>query len=141
MNTGDEGARQKLINKILRFVVSCAKKKYEGKGLPLADLIAEGNQGLITALQKGDHTRGIKIISFAVWWIRQSILAAINDYRRMIRLPTNQIADVYELFKAEGDLEQVLERKPTLEELAVHTGISLDKVERYSGDPMHTTFF
>ncbi|RZK82080.1 MAG: RNA polymerase sigma factor RpoD/SigA [Pedobacter sp.] len=114
---GDTAAEHKLVTANLRFVVSCAKK-YQGKGLPLSDLINEGNVGLIKAAKLFDQTRGFKFISYAVWWIRQSILAALNQYARMIRLPMNQQLGMTEIIGATQKLEQNLEREPTLGELA-----------------------
>jgi RNA polymerase primary sigma factor len=124
---GDQAALDRLVNSNLRFVISVAKK-YEGQGILLPDLIAEGNTGLMKAATRFDSSKGFKFISFAVWWIRQSILFAINEYKRMVRLPGNRIVDLNEVWKAEQELEQKLERAATLEELAEYAEMSLDKV-------------
>jgi len=137
IRNGDEAAKVKLINSNLRFVVSVAKK-YEGQGVPLGDLISEGNKGLIKATGRFDDTRGIKFISFAVWWIRQAMMFSINEHKRLVRLPMNQVNDILQVWKAESDLEQVLERPATTEELAEHCGLSLDKVRGYITNPGHT---
>lgn len=134
---GDEAAKERLINANLRFVISVAKK-YEGQGVPLSDLISEGNKGLIKATGRFDDTRGIKFISFAVWWIRQAMMFFINEHKRMIRLPMNQVNDILQIWKADLDLEQTLERSATTEELAEHCGIGLDKVRGYVNNPGHT---
>lgn len=114
---GDQAALEKLVKANLRFVVSVAKQ-YQNKGLSLSDLINEGNLGLIKAAKKFDETRGFKFISYAVWWIRQSILQAIADQSRMVRLPLNRVGELSKILKASNELEQRLERKPTNEELA-----------------------
>lgn len=134
INDGDSAAFDKLIRANLRFVVSVAKK-YEGNGMLLPDLISEGNIGLIKAVRKFDTTKGFKLISFAVWWIRQSIIFALNEETRMIRLPANRLLNQTLVWKAEQELEQKLERLPTEEEIVEHTQLSLDKVRdcyRYS---------
>lgn len=124
---GDQAALDRLVSSNLRFVISVAKK-YEGQGILLPDLIAEGNTGLMKAAGRFDCSKGFKFISFAVWWIRQTMMFAINEYKRMVRLPGNRIVDLNEVWKAEQELEQKLERIPTLEELAEYTELSLDKV-------------
>ena len=124
---GDEEAVHRLVKANLRFVVSVAKK-YEGQGLPLADLISEGNSGLFRAARRFDETRGIKFISFAVWWIRQSIMAAINEQKRMVRLPGNRIGELTDILKAEMILEQKYERLPSNSELSEYLEIAEDKV-------------
>lgn len=134
---GDVAALQRLVNSNLRFVVSVAKK-YEGQGLPLADLISEGNAGLVKAAERFDESRGFKFISFAVWWIRQSMMMAIGTYKRMIRLPMNQVNDIQDLWRSEMEMEQKLERLPTDEELADFTGIPLDRLKAYQYSPGHT---
>lgn len=134
---GDLAALQRLVNSNLRFVVSVAKK-YEGQGLPLADLISEGNAGLVKAAERFDESRGFKFISFAVWWIRQSMMMAIGTYKRMIRLPMNQVNDIQDLWRSEMEMEQKLERLPTDEELADFTGIPLDRLKAYQYSPGHT---
>lgn len=133
IRAGDESAFHRLINANLRFVVSVAKK-YEGQGLSLPDLVSIGNLGLVKAAERFDETKGFKFISFAVWWIRQSIMQTIGEQRRMIRRPTNQRDDIYEVYKAQDYLEQRLERMPTAEELAEHTGIAVEKVKDYLMD-------
>ncbi|WP_256004108.1 sigma-70 family RNA polymerase sigma factor [Pedobacter deserti] len=137
---GDTAALDRLVNANLRFVISVAKK-YEGQGLPLPDLISEGNMGLIKAAEKFDHTKGFKFISFAVWWIRQSIMIAISTQKRMIRLPMNQITDLADIRKAETDLEQKLERSPSIEEIAEHTGIPLEKLMHYRSENLSTVSY
>lgn len=117
ISKGDAAARQRLVRGNLRFVVSVAKK-YQGHGLPLSDLVNEGNLGLIRAAERYDHTRGFKFISFAVWWIRQSILHAIVTHSDTIRLPINRVLLRSKLQQAQVMLEQRLERTPTPEEIA-----------------------
>jgi RNA polymerase primary sigma factor len=114
---GDHAALQRLTQTNLRFVVSVAKK-YQYQGLPLSDLISEGNLGLMKAAKKFDETKGFKFISYAVWWIRQSIIAAIAEHSRMVRIPMNQVGDITRMNKAAAVLEQQLERQPSLNELA-----------------------
>lgn len=130
---GDKAAFHRLINSNLRFVVSVAKR-YEGQGLSLPDLVSIGNLGLVKAAERFDETKGFKFISFAVWWIRQSIMHTIGEQRRMIRRPTNQRDDIYEVYKAQDYLEQRLERLPTPDELSEHTGIAIEKVKDYLMD-------
>lgn len=117
IRAGDGQALQKLTTANLRFVVSVAKQ-YQNQGLTLPDLINEGNLGLMKAASRFDETRGFKFISYAVWWIRQSIMQAISDQSRMIRLPLNKIGALNKIRRAQGTLEQQLERMPTHEELA-----------------------
>lgn len=124
---GDRAALDKLVNANLRFVVSVAKK-YQDKGLRLADLISEGNVGLIKAATRYDHTKGFKFISFAVWWIRQSIICAIAEQKRLVRLPGNQIVGITKINKAAEALEQQLERNPSLGEIAEMLELPEDKV-------------
>ncbi|HBE55708.1 MAG TPA: RNA polymerase subunit sigma, partial [Prevotellaceae bacterium] len=114
---GDEAARTKLVNANLRFVVSVAKQ-YQNQGLTLPDLISEGNIGLIKAAEKFDETRGFKFISYAVWWIRQTILQALAEQSRLVRLPLNQVSAVNKISKAITKFEQEHERKPSTDELA-----------------------
>lgn len=114
---GDTDALDKLTKANLRFVVSVAKK-YQGHGLQLADLINEGNIGLIQAAHRFDETRGFKFISFAVWWIRQSIVQAISDKARLIRIPLNKVNLSSQLWQAQSSMEQQLERMPSVDELA-----------------------
>lgn len=123
IKAGDSAALNRLINCNLRFVISVAKK-YEMQGLSLADLIAEGNIGLMKAAERFDESRGFKFISYAVWWIRQTIIYSISANRRLIRLPLNQINGAHELGKAELRLEQQLERSPTKQELIEFMDIS-----------------
>lgn len=127
---GDKAALDKLVKTNLRFVVSVAKK-YQNRGLQLADLISEGNLGLIKAAERFDDTKGFKFISFAVWWIRQSIMQALADQKRMIRLPGNQVLGIIKINKATDLLEQQLERLPTHEEISMATELSEDKVSDY----------
>jgi RNA polymerase primary sigma factor len=115
---GNEAALDKLVKSNLRFVVSVAKQ-YQNQGLSLPDLINEGNLGLIKAAQRFDETRGFKFISYAVWWIRQSILQALAEQSRIVRLPLNKIGAINKINKAYAKLEQQLEREPTAAEVAV----------------------
>ncbi len=114
---GDSIALNRLIKANLRFVVSVAKQ-YQNQGLSLPDLINEGNLGLIKAAQRFDETRGFKFISYAVWWIRQSILQALAEQARIVRLPLNKIGSINKINKAFAELEQRFEREPTIDELA-----------------------
>lgn len=115
---GDQRALNKLINANLRFVVSVSKQ-YQNQGLSLPDLINEGNLGLIKAAQRFDETRGFKFISYAVWWIRQSILQALAEQARIVRLPLNKIGSINKINKTLSNLEQEFEREPTAEEVAM----------------------
>ena len=124
---GDQEALDRMVKANLRFVVSVAKQ-YQGQGLPLVDLISEGNVGLIKAAKKFDETRGFKFISYAVWWIRQSILDALSDKGRVIRIPLNQVSTLNKINKAFSKLEQDLDRSPTLEEIAQELDLPEDKV-------------
>ena len=117
IKNGDQRAFDRLINANLRFVVSVAKQ-YQNQGLSLSDLINEGNIGLIKAARRFDETRGFKFISYAVWWIRQSILQALADNSRLIRLPLNKVGALTKVNKAVQLLEQRLQREPTIEEIA-----------------------
>ncbi len=114
---GDRAALEKLTKSNLRFVVSVSKQ-YQNQGLSLPDLINEGNLGLIKAAQRFDETRGFKFISYAVWWIRQSILQALAEQSRIVRLPLNKIGSINKINKAYAKLEQVYEREPNAEEIA-----------------------
>lgn len=125
---GDEKAVEKLAKANLRFVVSVAKQ-YQNQGLSLPDLINEGNVGLIKAARKFDETRGFKFISYAVWWIRQSIMQALAEQSRTIRLPLNQVGSLNRINRAFADFEQKFERQPTHEEIAELLDISIDKVK------------
>lgn len=125
---GDQKALEKLTRANLRFVVSVAKQ-YQNQGLSLPDLINEGNLGLIKAAQRFDETRGFKFISYAVWWIRQSILQAIAEHSRIVRLPLNQVGSLNKLNKAFSKLEQEFEREPTEQELAQLMDLPEDKIK------------
>jgi RNA polymerase primary sigma factor len=124
---GDRNALNKLVCANLRFVVSVAKQ-YQNQGLTLQDLIDEGNIGLIKAAEKFDETRGFKFISYAVWWIRQTILQAIAEQSRLVRLPLNKVGDLNKISKMSARFEQLHERKPTSQEIADEYGISENKV-------------
>jgi RNA polymerase primary sigma factor len=117
VRTGDDHALEKLIKANLRFVVSVSKQ-YQNQGLSLPDLINEGNLGLIKAAKRFDETRGFKFISYAVWWIRQSILQALAEQARIVRLPLNKIGSINKINKALSKLEQKFEREPSIEEIA-----------------------
>ena len=124
---GDQEALHKLTRANLRFVVSVAKK-YQGQGLTLADLINEGNYGLIKAAQRFDETRGFKFISYAVWWIRQAILQALAEQSRVVRLPLNRIGTISKIRKTSARLAQTHERQPNIEELAKELDVDVEKV-------------
>ncbi|HEX4888489.1 MAG TPA: sigma-70 family RNA polymerase sigma factor [Luteibaculaceae bacterium] len=126
---GDQKALEKLTKANLRFVVSVSKQ-YQNQGLTLPDLINEGNLGLIKAAQRFDETRGFKFISYAVWWIRQSILQALAEQSRIVRLPLNKIGSINKVNKAYSDLEQRLERPPTPEELANELEMTVEEVKQ-----------
>jgi RNA polymerase primary sigma factor len=125
---GDQVALEKLTKANLRFVVSVAKQ-YQNQGLTLPDLINEGNLGLIKAAQRFDETRGFKFISYAVWWIRQSILQALAEQSRIVRLPLNQVGSLNKINKAFSKLEQEFERPPSPNELANALDLPEDKVK------------
>ena len=125
---GDQVALERLVNANLRFVVSVAKQ-YQNQGISLQDLINEGNIGLVKAAQRFDETRGFKFISYAVWWIRQSILQAVAEQSRIVRLPLNQVGAINRVKKATKVLEHRLQRKPTVEEIAEETGLTPEKVQ------------
>lgn len=129
---GDQIALEKLTKANLRFVVSVAKQ-YQNQGLSLSDLINEGNLGLIKAAQRFDETRGFKFISYAVWWIRQSILQALAEQSRIVRLPLNKVGSLNKINKAFSQLEQEFEREPSAEELAEMLEITTDEVETTLG--------
>ncbi|MEI7472865.1 MAG: RNA polymerase sigma factor RpoD/SigA [Chitinophagaceae bacterium] len=124
---GDQIALEKLTKANLRFVVSVAKQ-YQNQGLTLPDLINEGNLGLIKAAQRFDETRGFKFISYAVWWIRQSILQALAEQSRIVRLPLNKVGLTNRISKAYSQLEQEYEREPSAEELASFLDIDLEEI-------------
>tara|TARA_B110000858_G_scaffold182302_1_gene221566 strand:- start:1619 stop:2482 length:864 start_codon:yes stop_codon:yes gene_type:complete len=125
---GDQIALEKLTKANLRFVVSVSKQ-YQNQGLTLPDLINEGNLGLIKAAQRFDETRGFKFISYAVWWIRQSILQALAEQSRIVRLPLNQVGSLNKINKAFSRLEQEFERPPSSDELATALDLSEEKVK------------
>src|SRR5476651_1394374 len=124
---GDQVALDRLVKSNLRFVVSVAKQ-YQNQGLTLPDLINEGNLGLIKAAKRFDETRGFKFISYAVWWIRQSILQALAEQSRIVRLPLNKVGLTNRISKAYQQLEQEFEREPTPEELAEILDIGIEEV-------------
>ena len=125
---GDREALETLIKANLRFVVSVSKQ-YQNQGLSLPDLINEGNLGLIKAAERFDETRGFKFISYAVWWIRQSILQALAEQARIVRLPLNKIGSINKINKAFNKLEQEFQREPTIEEIAEIMDMKPDLVE------------
>ncbi len=129
IKAGDELALEKLTKANLRFVVSVAKQ-YQNQGLSLPDLINEGNLGLIKAARRFDETRGFKFISYAVWWIRQSILQALAEQSRIVRLPLNKIGSINKINKAFAQLEQELERPPTPAEVAAAVDLTEDEVKQ-----------
>src|SRR6187399_485828 len=129
---GDQKALDRLTKGNLRFVVSVAKQ-YQNQGLSLPDLINEGNLGLIKAAQRFDETRGFKFISYAVWWIRQSILQALAEQSRIVRLPLNKVGSLNKINKAFSALEQQYEREPSPEELADVLEINTEEVETTLG--------
>lgn len=124
---GDIAATNRLVEANLRFVISVAKQ-YQNKGLPLVDLIQAGNEGCIEAAKRWDESRGFKFISYAVWWIRQSIIQAISSECRTVRVPMNQIVHMNKINKATDKLEQELGRTPSVEEISNETDISSDKI-------------
>lgn len=128
IKAGDQAALEKLTKANLRFVVSVSKQ-YQNQGLSLPDLINEGNLGLIKAAQRFDETRGFKFISYAVWWIRQSILQALAEQSRIVRLPLNKIGSINKINKAYAHLEQEFEREPNVEEIADLLDISETEVK------------
>jgi len=130
IKNGDDAALNYLIRTNLRFVVSVAKK-YQNRGLSMGDLINEGNLGLIRAASRFDDTKGFKFISFAVWWIRQSIMLAIAEQTRVIRLPMNLINSITKLNRITADLEQQLERHPTIDEIGEELKLGASQVAEY----------
>src|SRR5881409_2240733 len=128
IRAGDQDALQELVKRNLRFVISVAKK-YQNRGLPLIDLIGEGNVGLLTAARKFDPDQGVKFISYAVWWIRQAILAALARQGRTVRVPLNRTADLSRIVRTAEFLRQTLRREPTPEEIADATRLSLEVVQ------------
>lgn len=127
IKNGDTAAINRLVEANLRFVISVAKK-YQNKGIPLVDLIQAGNLGIIEAAKRWDESRGFKFISYAVWWIRQSIIQTISSECRTIRVPMNQIDYMNKIGKASEKLEQELGRNPSVEEIATEVNLSSDKV-------------
>ncbi|HMU69099.1 MAG TPA: sigma-70 family RNA polymerase sigma factor [Chitinophagales bacterium] len=125
---GDQLALEKLVKANLRFVVSVAKQ-YQHNGLSLNDLINEGNVGLVKAAQKFDETKGFKFISYAVWWIRQSIMQALAEQSRLVRLPLNKVGSLSKINRAFSELEQKFEREPTPEELAEILDLAPDEIK------------
>ncbi len=128
VRAGDHDAMQELVRRNLRFVISVAKK-YQNRGLPLTDLIGEGNVGLMTAARKFDPDQGVKFISYAVWWIRQAILASLARQGRTVRVPLNRTADLSKIVRTAEALRQNLRREPTPEEISKATGLSLEVVQ------------
>jgi RNA polymerase primary sigma factor len=126
---GDIQALERLTKANLRFVISVAKQ-YQNQGLTLPDLINEGNVGLIKAAQRFDETRGFKFISYAVWWIRQSILQALAEQARIVRLPLNKIGTINKINRAYSELEQKFERPPSADELAEFLDVSIDDIKQ-----------
>ncbi|HWV71293.1 MAG TPA: RNA polymerase sigma factor RpoD/SigA [Pseudosphingobacterium sp.] len=124
---GDQGALERLTRANLRFVISVAKQ-YQHQGLVLEDLINEGNLGLVKAAKRFDETKGFKFISYAVWWIRQSIMSAVSIQSRVVRLPGNQISNLIKVRKSQALLEQRLEREPSIEELALDLDTSPERI-------------
>lgn len=124
---GDQVALEKLTKANLRFVVSVAKQ-YQNNGLTLGDLINEGNLGLIKAAKRFDETRGFKFISYAVWWIRQSIMQALAEQSRIVRLPLNRVGSLNKISKTFSDLEQRFQREPSADELSEVMGLSLEEI-------------
>lgn len=134
----DPEALDRLVKSNLRFVVSVAKQ-YQNQGLSLGDLINEGNIGLIKAAKRFDETRGFKFISYAVWWIRQSILQALAEQSRIVRLPLNRVGALNKIGKAFSELEQEYEREPSAEELAQQLDMDIDEISetiKISGKPV-----
>ena len=125
---GDQGAIQELARANLRFVISVAKK-YQNRGVALTDLIQEGNVGLVTAARKFDPEQGVKFISYAVWWIRQAILASLANHGRAVRVPLNRASDLARIFREKERLKQELNREPTSEELSGATDLTPELIE------------
>ena len=132
VRSGDQVAMQELAKRNLRFVITVAKK-YQNRGLPLTDLIGEGNVGLLTAARKFDPDQGVNFISYAVWWIRQAILASLAQQGRTVRVPLNRTADLSKIVKTAEALRQELRREATPEEISSATGLSLEVVQSLAG--------
>jgi RNA polymerase primary sigma factor len=132
IRAGDKASFERLVSSNLRFVVSVAKQ-YQSQGLSIGDLINEGNIGLMNAARRFDETRGFKFISFAVWWIRQSIIFAIEEQTRIVHLPYNQVTLLGKYNKAYAKLEQQYSRQPTEDELASDLGLTIDKLRDLVG--------
>ena len=128
IRTGDQKALERLTRANLRFVVSVAKQ-YQNQGMSLPDLINEGNLGLLKAAERFDETRGFKFISYAVWWIRQSILQAISEQSRIVRLPLNQVGSVNKINREISKFEQLNERRPSVDEIAANIDLPEDKID------------
>jgi RNA polymerase primary sigma factor len=136
---GDKLALDKLVNANLKFVISVAKK-YQSSGVPLSDLISEGNYGLIKAAHKFDETKGFKFISYAVWWIRQSILQSISENKRLIKVPSNKNSQTGQFLNAFSDLMQALEREPTEYEISEYMDIEVENVKMlYNATKSHSS--
>jgi len=129
IRAGEEGALDKLVRSNLRFVVSIARR-YQNQGVPLPDLINEGNLGLIRAAQKFDESKGIKFISYAVWWVRQGVLQAIAEQSRVVRIPLSRAGEVNRIVRRSSALVQELGREPTAEEIAEGMDLSREEVEQ-----------
>src|SRR6187399_3042701 len=128
IRAGDPDALQELVQRNLRFVISVAKK-YQNRGMPLIDLIGEGNVGLLTAARKFDPDQGVKFISYAVWWIRQAILSSLARQGRTVRVPLNRTADLSRIIRTAEALRQELRREPTPEEISHAVGLTLEVVQ------------
>ena len=138
VRVGDSEAMQELAKRNLRFVISVAKK-YQNRGLPLTDLIGEGNVGLLTAARKFDPDQGVKFISYAVWWIRQAILASLARQGRTVRVPLNHTADLSKIVRTAEALRQELRREPTPEEISEATALSIEVVQSQAAMTRGTT--